>query len=652
MTHVVLAADEEYFEYAKCSLLQLARHAPSAKGVILVVPPGVSTGARADVEEAGRRFGVDVEIVEITGLVDLQDNAVIHDRGHVSAFTYSKLVLAEALPDIDRALYLDIDTLVRASLDDLLERELVNPIGAVPELGRNGVHLFGSTRVPYFNAGVLLMSLARLREERLWERSQGILRRNPRLPFQDQDVLNSIFRDRFDVLPLSANVFDSVARWSPPEAKVFRDPSIVHFVGPDKPWHEGNTSTFAEAWRRVHAESIGLPSDLAEVYVRGPKSARKVTVARSIATMRHSSVGRSVRGFLPMSLKHSVNMGLLRIVPPKSRLSRDLLMGMNAPEADVAPARHDGSPAGPEERVAQRGSTSLPARDAASSRSTMQRRPATGLHLVVSVPRSGTNALGTLVTRGVPQAHWDGELLYGQMRGLAEDSLHRDFPWIGSVDFDDRKEMGAAERQASIAEYRDLMNANVVDVVGRLMQGRSGPTVIKVLPGHIRDAALRDLMDAHRPRILMQRRTMLFSYLSLLKAQYTGTWFRDDTTHASPVLSSTLVESYVRETDAWFDWNQARILEWGLVAMYATYEGLLETRVDLPVLREFFDGCDLTPEAQSDQTWVSPMNVQDRRTDGSLVDTIAQLRSLSPANQRALLRKPGRTIPEASGVRT
>ena len=212
VTAIVLAADDRYLPFVPCSLRQLATHAPTADGVVLAVPAGTSPVLTTPAERAARRFGMSFEVVALDSLADLERRGAIAERGHVSTFTYSKLAMAHDLTSFDEVLYLDVDTLVRGSLAGLLDWPLRYEIGGVPELGTNGLELFSSIRVPYFNAGVLRMSLARMRESGLWERSQDVLRQHPRLPFQDQDVLNLLYRDAFDVLPPTYNVFDLAVR--------------------------------------------------------------------------------------------------------------------------------------------------------------------------------------------------------------------------------------------------------------------------------------------------------------------------------------------------------------------------------------------------------------------------------------------------------
>lgn len=254
MTSIVLAADERYLPYTICSLAQLARFGRRADGVTVIVPSTVPESISDDLTAAAGRFGIDVDVIRTAGLAPLHVSGLLSDSGYISHFTYVKLFIAECLPNHDDVLYLDIDTLIRAPLDALLSWELRHPVGAVEELGMNSRRLFSTSRDPYFNAGVLRMSLERLRREGLWQQAQDLIRARPGLRFQDQDILNLLLRGRIDILPVTYNVFDSLTLvnrdlWS------MRDPAIIHFAGRVKPWHEAAKSRFAVEWRRQYSEA-------------------------------------------------------------------------------------------------------------------------------------------------------------------------------------------------------------------------------------------------------------------------------------------------------------------------------------------------------------------------------------------------------------
>lgn len=183
------------------------------------------------------------------------DLSGLPSTAHFGTVVWLRLFLPDLLRDRTRAIYLDSDVLVMARLEALWETPLEGlPIGAVSNVVepvvRQHVESLG-VRYPggYFNSGVLLMDLERMRSEdasRALLSAAVVLRSN--LVWPDQDVLNSVFVRRWKPLHPRWNAQNSFWAWKEWATDVFggntldearRDPSIRHFEGPGlcKPWH-------------------------------------------------------------------------------------------------------------------------------------------------------------------------------------------------------------------------------------------------------------------------------------------------------------------------------------------------------------------------------------------------------------------------------
>lgn len=374
MTSIVLAVDQNYLPYVDSTIAQLARFGRRADGIALVVPASVAEEALDHPRSVAVAHDIALEVVAISEITHLFDQGLLVDNGYISHFTYAKLMLAETLPHLDEVLYLDVDTVIRAPLDALLDWDLRHPLAAVEELVQNSRRLFGTSRTPYFNAGVLRLSMERLRRDRVWGQAQELLRKRPEMRFQDQDVLNLIFQGRFDILPGTYNVFDSLAT-SNRNLWAMRDPAIVHFAGPVKPWQSAADSRFAHEWRRYYAEavrSVGLSgtefegSGRSEVGVPPsrvvsrvlPPQARKVAKSVGLRALDHT-MGRLER------TKTALELG------PRWRANLAITMESALPEM---PAQNSAAPAGDEARR---------------------------LDLLVSVPNSGAETLAAVIN-GIP----------------------------------------------------------------------------------------------------------------------------------------------------------------------------------------------------------------------------------------------------------
>lgn len=148
--------------------------------------------------------------------------------------TWAKLDLLRRLP-VERALYLDSDTLVRGPLLPLWNTDLQGKsLGAVLDVGFPNGNGSVIEEKGYFNAGVLLLDLVKIRG-RLPQTSQL----TAETTFKDQDYLNLHFKHDWMALPLRYNAqgLGTYANISTPErdsafsATDFEDPIIVHFTG-------------------------------------------------------------------------------------------------------------------------------------------------------------------------------------------------------------------------------------------------------------------------------------------------------------------------------------------------------------------------------------------------------------------------------------
>jgi lipopolysaccharide biosynthesis glycosyltransferase len=109
----------------------------------------------------------------------------------------------------------------------------------------------------YFNSGVMVMDLRRLRDDgRVVQVADLIRSASVPMPWADQDPLNAVLHgERLDLHPrwnVMTPVFDLPAPMLPwtveeiEEAKA--EPAVVHFIGEYKPWHYRCRHPYREAW--------------------------------------------------------------------------------------------------------------------------------------------------------------------------------------------------------------------------------------------------------------------------------------------------------------------------------------------------------------------------------------------------------------------
>ena len=191
-------------------------------------------------------------------------------QSHLPDSTYFRLLLGDALePAVERAVYLDVDMLIRRDLAPLWDIDLRGyPLGAVqsihyPFAGTRGAidqwsELGIDPRSPFFNAGLLVVDMKLWREMQVAERALEYLRS----PFcgrgADQEALNSATSGGWAQLapvwnqqtPMLTNHYGAAHLFFSAEAiEVARtEPAVVHFQTRPKPWHRGCTHPWRDAW--------------------------------------------------------------------------------------------------------------------------------------------------------------------------------------------------------------------------------------------------------------------------------------------------------------------------------------------------------------------------------------------------------------------
>ena len=170
---------------------------------------------------------------------------------------YYRLAAPVLLPqDLDRILYLDVDTIIINSLVPLYESDFENNwFMACSNTGENLTHLnrlrLGidvNKDVPYVNSGVLLMNLEALRMHMKMDDIQTYAKeKQDILIFPDQDILTALYgehvklldRMRYNLSDRTLMAYNADLRNKKIDIEWVRQNCvIIHYLGRNKPWHD------------------------------------------------------------------------------------------------------------------------------------------------------------------------------------------------------------------------------------------------------------------------------------------------------------------------------------------------------------------------------------------------------------------------------
>jgi len=220
-------------------------------------------------------------------------NVTIHDMKnmfseartirHLTTPAYYRLSVASLLPQYDKVLYIDGDTIVRCDLWDLYS---TNINGYYVAGAKDQMFSFINNKTEYakklgigsmeqyINSGVLLINTKEIRkngiEKKFNEYIPTLKWRN--LICHDQEVVNAVCYNKIKFinplynalqtckdlhkrpLPKSFLVCCNKEDWKDME----KNPRIIHYNGPDKPWKTSNVPLFSEfdVYKKITAEKV------------------------------------------------------------------------------------------------------------------------------------------------------------------------------------------------------------------------------------------------------------------------------------------------------------------------------------------------------------------------------------------------------------
>lgn len=248
-TCVSVCCNDGYIPVLHVFLKSLFLNNPNEPLEIHVFNDGISTKNTKLIEYLSRRFN------KLLYFHTVNDDIFATFPSGTPALKFSRaanlrLAIPNLLPNHNKTLYLDIDTLVEGNIRELYDTDLNGfLIGAVIDLGIGAASHPKRLGYPeeyyYINSGVLLMDLDGLRRFHFYEKCVEEYAKYPDLYlFPDQDIINMLLFDKIKKLPLKYNaqvyLFDKSlhipAPWDNQVENALSNPAIIHFNNTNKPW--------------------------------------------------------------------------------------------------------------------------------------------------------------------------------------------------------------------------------------------------------------------------------------------------------------------------------------------------------------------------------------------------------------------------------
>ncbi|AZR96863.1 hypothetical protein XK27_08915 [Streptococcus suis] len=237
--NLAFTVSDSYIDYMGTTLYSIMVHTRKSLVSVYVLTSDISDYSRFKLQKLEDRFhnlNIHILVVDAKQFEDLPLN-----RSHITRpEVYFRMAFASLLPDLDRILYLDSDILAQKDLQPLWETPLdgayMAAVSEPPSEGgfdyRRSIGMTDPTY--YFNSGVLLMDLKKIREDKieslLFECGHAI---KDKIRLQDQDIINVALEGKIKALDPIYN-YGYMER----QANLRKEADIVlnHF-SLEKPWN-------------------------------------------------------------------------------------------------------------------------------------------------------------------------------------------------------------------------------------------------------------------------------------------------------------------------------------------------------------------------------------------------------------------------------
>ena len=237
---VFYACDNNFVKYTIVSIYSMIKNASKDKFYhVYILHTDITAENQEKVYELeNENFVISFENVS-DYLHSIADKLPLRD--YYSKTTYYRLFIAEMFPELDKALYIDSDTVIQGDISKLYNTNIGEAyLGAcheqvmvqVNEYGNYVEKVIGVSRYNFFNAGILLINCNRFRIHFVLDKFIEYLHTYNFVVTQDEDYLNLICKD---------HVYWLDQRWN---TEVFGDISydikeakIIHYIMTNKPWH-------------------------------------------------------------------------------------------------------------------------------------------------------------------------------------------------------------------------------------------------------------------------------------------------------------------------------------------------------------------------------------------------------------------------------
>jgi lipopolysaccharide biosynthesis glycosyltransferase len=263
---VVSSTDNNYAQHLGVMLTSLLENTTSKENIeIYILDGGISSANKDLLSLCVAKHGCNIQFLPIEP--EAYEKFAV--RSYFGPATYFRLFLPKLFNDsIEKVIYLDCDIVVKRDILELWRMDVSQYfVAAALDVGNEyngneGLELKRNLGIPgkavYFNAGVMVINLAKWREHHISEKIIGFIQDNPeKIVFCDQDGLNAILYNQWLALPVAWNLqttfFELLKKKLIVRDDIYQgiqNPQIIHYTTSSKPWHYMNNHPLKKEYYR------------------------------------------------------------------------------------------------------------------------------------------------------------------------------------------------------------------------------------------------------------------------------------------------------------------------------------------------------------------------------------------------------------------
>ena len=243
--NVCISCDDNYAKYASVVMAYIVSNASEEDDLHFYILDGeISDDSKAKMMTLKEFKNCEINFVKVDES-KLEIYKRINTHKYITLPTYYRLILSELLPNVERVIYLDCDTVVNVSLKELFETDLEeNIIAGV--LDARVKHKKKWKNSKYINAGMVVFDLAKIRKENIEQKFYEYTKNNiDKIETGDQDIINYTLSGRIKILDDDWNV--QVSGFAS-RTSFTKRPKIIHYIGYYKPWVFGSCTFFKDLY--------------------------------------------------------------------------------------------------------------------------------------------------------------------------------------------------------------------------------------------------------------------------------------------------------------------------------------------------------------------------------------------------------------------